>query len=155
MPADASDLQVARVVDALCDKFECALGANQLPVIETFLEELPPEVRAALLVELLGLELDYRLARGQQPDIAEYAARFPEFSTALLEGLFDLAARTAKAPPTPIGAGVDSKLQTMLSPATVAAAGEETSTGELRRVLGKNGLSRPGSAGILGSPVLP
>ena len=133
MPADASDLQVARVVDALCDKFEGDLGANQLPVIETFLVELQPEARAALLVELLGLELDYRLARGQQPDLGEYAARFPEFPIAQLENIFNLAARNTKTTPTPIG-GVDSRLQTGLSLTNGVGTTDETVAGGVRRV---------------------
>lgn len=91
MSDEASEsLAAARRVDARCDEFEQALAAGQSPVIESFLTGLPPQERQTLLVELLGLKVDFRIARNERPTANDYAARFPELSaeqfTAVLDG---------------------------------------------------------------------
>jgi len=65
-------------LNALCDRFERALQAGEQPRIEDFLVAEPSLTRAAMLRELIELELDYRRQRGQQPDASEYEQRFPE-----------------------------------------------------------------------------
>jgi tetratricopeptide (TPR) repeat protein len=61
-------------------RFEAAWRAGQTPRLEAFLGEADeadgPE-RAALLHELLRVELDYRLARGERPNAGDYEKRFP------------------------------------------------------------------------------
>src|SRR5207302_1023711 len=44
---------------------------------EDFLGDEPPPERAALLRELLRLDLEYRRRRGERPSAADYEARFP------------------------------------------------------------------------------
>lgn len=82
MSEDASvSLAAARLVDARCDEFEKALVAGSSPVIEAFLEGLSATARQGLLVELIGLEIDIRVARGEQPQVSDYATRFPELGS--------------------------------------------------------------------------
>ncbi len=76
----SESLAAARRVDACCDEFEQALAIGQSPVIESFLTGLPPQSHRALLLELLGIEVDFRVAHGEQPTVGDYAARFPELS---------------------------------------------------------------------------
>lgn len=82
-------LAAARRVDARCDEFEQALTAGESPQIESFLSDLPADERASLLLELLGLEFDFRIARRERPEIAEYAARFPELSAEQIAAVID------------------------------------------------------------------
>ncbi len=90
MSRDASaSLVAARLIDARCDEFESALAAGQSPTIESFLTGLPPENRQTLLVELLGLEIDFRVARGERPEAADYAMRFPELPAEKIVALFE------------------------------------------------------------------
>ena len=91
MSGDASEsLAMARRVDTCCDDFEQALAAGQSPDIESFLADLPPLGRRALLLELLGIEIDFRVANGERPTVGDYVTRFPELSAerigTILEG---------------------------------------------------------------------
>jgi serine/threonine-protein kinase len=65
-------------MEPMCDAFEAACKAGQRPRIEDFLGDAPEPLRAALLRELLALELAYRARAGEQPTPGEYATRFPE-----------------------------------------------------------------------------
>lgn len=82
-------LVMARLIDARCDAFEQALTNGQSPAIETFLTDVPPESRQALLIGLLGLEIDFRVAQGKQPDAADYAMRFPELPAEQVAAVFE------------------------------------------------------------------
>ena len=82
-------LAIARLIDAPCDEFEQALANRQSPAIETFLTDVPPENRPALLVELLGLEIDFRIAQGEQPKVADYAIRFPDVPVEQIASVFE------------------------------------------------------------------
>ena len=80
-PTGNSDLSVeaARRIDRICERFESALQAGRPATVESFLAEIPasdPE-QSALLRELLALELEYRVRRGERPSSAEYLPRFP------------------------------------------------------------------------------
>lgn len=88
MSREASESLAAAVrVDARCDEFEQALAAGHSPDIESFLTDLPSDERQALLVELLGLEVDCRVARREQPTVSDYATRFPELSVERITGI--------------------------------------------------------------------
>ncbi len=81
MEGDQSEsIAAARRVDACCDEFELALATGKSPQIELFLADVLASERQTLLLELLGLELDFRVARGEQPKVDDYANRFPELS---------------------------------------------------------------------------
>jgi tRNA A-37 threonylcarbamoyl transferase component Bud32 len=51
---------LARKVDEVCDRFERSWQSGERPRVEDFLGDAPEQERAALLGELLYLELDYR-----------------------------------------------------------------------------------------------
>ncbi len=88
MNGDASkSLAAARLIDVRCDEFEQALTAGRSPGIEAFLNGLPPQQRQSLLLELLGLEVDFRVARREKPVASDYALRFPELSADQIESL--------------------------------------------------------------------
>jgi serine/threonine protein kinase len=65
-------------INRVCDAFEAAWLAGQRPQIEPYLEDAPEPVRAALLYELLLLDLTYRRQGGETPTAGEYLPRFPE-----------------------------------------------------------------------------
>jgi serine/threonine protein kinase len=70
-------LETARAIDAVCDRFEAAWRHGDRPRAEDHLDQAPKGATAALLAELLGLELYYRRKAGEAPTEAEYRARFP------------------------------------------------------------------------------
>jgi WD40 repeat protein/tRNA A-37 threonylcarbamoyl transferase component Bud32 len=63
-------------IDELCTRFEDAWQSGQAPRLETFLEGTSATGRAALLGELLAIELEYRRKLGERPGVEEYARRF-------------------------------------------------------------------------------
>jgi WD40 repeat protein len=69
-----------RLVDRICNRFEYAWRAGQSPTVEEYLAGQEGPERAALLPELLALEVFYRRRDGQQPTLEEYRARFPDLS---------------------------------------------------------------------------
>jgi hypothetical protein len=75
--APANSLAVAREVDALCDRFEAALGRGERPKLDDW---LPPDgpARLAALVELVRVELEHRLRAGELVRADEYFERYPE-----------------------------------------------------------------------------
>jgi predicted Ser/Thr protein kinase len=64
-------------LDRTCTAFEEAWQVGQ-PEIEPFLTDVPQQERAALVHELVLLDLEYRRARGQPCAAQEYLGRFPE-----------------------------------------------------------------------------
>ena len=74
----------ARQIDQVCDQFEAAWQAGQRPRVEAYLGRVEEPLRPALLRPLLLLEWEYRLGAGEQPQTAEYEARFPG-AAALIE----------------------------------------------------------------------
>jgi len=71
-------LGTARQIDHLCEQFERALQAGQPVTIESCLGEYSGLERSALLRELLALEVEYRLRRGQRPTPDDYLLRFEQ-----------------------------------------------------------------------------
>jgi serine/threonine protein kinase/WD40 repeat protein len=72
-------------INEACDRFEQAWQAGQPPQIEDVLSDRSEPERAALLQELIALDVDYRRKAGEQPQPDDYRARFPEASLSLLE----------------------------------------------------------------------
>jgi hypothetical protein len=67
-------------IDAVCDRFEAAwkaAAAGAGPRIEDYLDPFPEGDRAALLRELVLLDVHYRARQGERPPPEEYRARFP------------------------------------------------------------------------------
>ena len=69
----------ARRRERLCTRFGTDWQAGQRPRIEDYLEEVENLERAALLRELVALELELRLVRGDRPVLQGYRDRFPEY----------------------------------------------------------------------------
>ncbi len=90
-------------LDRVCGPFEAACKAAQQggpwPRIEDFLDAAAEPERAALVQELILLDLHYRRRAGQSPEAGVYQARFPDLDpgwlTAALEG-------PGEAPPLPL-----------------------------------------------------
>jgi WD40 repeat protein/tRNA A-37 threonylcarbamoyl transferase component Bud32 len=92
---------LARQVDRVCNRFEAAWKAGGQPRLEDFLGDAPGPERAALLRELVPLEVYYRRARGEDCRPQEYQARFPDLSPAwLAEALTAPSGTGAAATPT-------------------------------------------------------
>jgi tetratricopeptide (TPR) repeat protein len=66
----------ARQIDQTCDRFEVAWKARR-PTPEEYLAEVGEPARAALLRQLLLVDWDYRRRAGEDPQAADYQARFP------------------------------------------------------------------------------
>lgn len=135
MKEEASEsLAAARRADARCDEFEQALATNKSPQIESFLSDLPASERQTLLLELLGLELDFRVARGEQPKVTDYAKRFPELSAEQLAALVE-ASRGRAGVIASVGSAVPNAEQpTILSPTDAVELASDESAAALRRV---------------------
>src|SRR5262249_59576900 len=71
-------------LDEVCDRFEAAWAAGQNPRLEDYLGATPALHRAALLRELLLLDVHYRRQSGAAPQAADYQGRFPELEPAWL-----------------------------------------------------------------------
>lgn len=76
---DASaPLELAKQIDAICDRFEEEWIAGQRPHIEDYLDARQGLERSALFSALLRVEVEYRLRSGRKPTPHEYRTRFPE-----------------------------------------------------------------------------
>jgi hypothetical protein len=101
----SENLSAARHVDRVCDRFEAACKAGQRPRVEDYLADAPAPERAAFLLELVPLEIAYRLRRGDDPGTEEYRARFPALDpTWVARQIADLAPEGPPAPPARSGA---------------------------------------------------
>jgi hypothetical protein len=109
---------VAQRLDPVCDRFESAWLANGRPRLEDFLLQVGEPERAALLRELLALDLDYRARLGERPTAQEYRTRLPEH-TELIDAVFAALPAPAKGP-TPLPSTAERQ------PAPVQAGGEAT-----------------------------
>ncbi len=75
-------------MDALSDRFDRELVNGDGPRIESFLAKAPNAGQADLLAELLAMEIGYRLDQGEEPQLDEYARRFPEHESVIAD-VFD------------------------------------------------------------------
>jgi hypothetical protein len=89
-------LSMAQRVDAACNRFERAWQDGHRPVIEDYLVEMSEPERAALLPELIPLDIAYRRLAGEDPQPEQYHARFPEIGS---QWVADLAAGPQAPPP--------------------------------------------------------
>ena len=83
---DASNSQsYSAEIDAVCDRFEAAWKAGAHPQIKDYLCQAPEPARANLFRHLLALELYYRRAAGETPELAKYQERFPDYLAAVAD----------------------------------------------------------------------
>ena len=80
---ELSDDQL-RAIDAACMEFEHALRNAEPVTIESLLPEVPLQIRMTLFRELLSAELEARLNRDEEPNVAEYEVRFPNYAAEIL-----------------------------------------------------------------------
>jgi hypothetical protein len=71
-PGAAPPLADLQYIDAACDQFEAAWRAGRRPELASYLADAPARIRAPLLRDLLGLDLEYRRRRGEFPDVRSY-----------------------------------------------------------------------------------
>jgi serine/threonine-protein kinase len=75
---DRPPLSLDQLVDQFCSPFEAALNSGRTPRIEDHLAAAVGADRAAVLQELVLLEVHHRRRRGESPQASEYLTRFPE-----------------------------------------------------------------------------
>lgn len=76
-PAPRLSLAALERIDAVCTEFEQLWRIGQRPDLRDHITGTGAE-RQALFRELLKVELEYRLKRGEQPAADEYRGRFPD-----------------------------------------------------------------------------
>jgi WD40 repeat protein/tRNA A-37 threonylcarbamoyl transferase component Bud32 len=79
-------LSAARRVNQVCNRFELAWQAGPRPGIEDYLAGVPEPERAALVRELVALDIAYRRQAGEDPQADDYRARFPGLTLTALRG---------------------------------------------------------------------
>ncbi len=84
--AAAVSLTAERLMDEACLRFEDAWRAGRAPRIEAFLGDAVRPERAALLRELILVDICYRKKGGQEQRPQEYLARFPDLDPDWLDG---------------------------------------------------------------------
>jgi serine/threonine protein kinase len=71
------EYQALKRIGPICDAFEAEYRRGAEPVIEEYLSKVETTDRSALLLELVKLDREYRVASGKALPFAEYIARFP------------------------------------------------------------------------------
>jgi WD40 repeat protein/tetratricopeptide (TPR) repeat protein len=97
-------------LDGVCNRFEAAWRQGPPPRVEDFLAGWGGDARAALLRELLLLDVDYRRRRGEQPAAGDYLARLPDDAPLIWEAFAET--RMPPPPPEPGPAAADSSRAT-------------------------------------------
>jgi tetratricopeptide (TPR) repeat protein len=81
LPADS-----LREIDRVCTRFEDAWTSGARPVLEQFWTDNSTDAHsAAMLKELLLLDLHYRRQRGERMSVEQYTSRFPDQSDLIVE----------------------------------------------------------------------
>jgi serine/threonine protein kinase len=103
-PAQSGSLppDLAVKVEQVGHAFEAAWKAGGRPALEPYLADSPPAVRAALLRELLRLDLAYRVRHNEKPMPDEYRARFPTDNDLILAVFGDTPTAAATPQPSPM-----------------------------------------------------
>jgi WD40 repeat protein/serine/threonine protein kinase len=97
-------------LDQACDRFEAAwktAAADQRPRIEDYVGEVAEPERAALVHELILLDIDYRRRAGDYPRAEDYRDRFPFLDFTRLVNAVDTQP-PSQAAAAPLPAGQDS-----------------------------------------------
>jgi WD40 repeat protein len=106
---EALPATLALRAERVCKRFEAAWRAGQQPRIEDFVKDEVAAVRTPLLHELVEVEVECRLGRGEAPGLEEYLARFPALEPSWLAETLGapapaLVRKGAPASGSPIGA---------------------------------------------------
>jgi serine/threonine protein kinase len=77
MSIEPFSADLAADLERICRAFQAAWGAGERPMIEEYLGGAPSSLRAALLRELLRIDLLNRCRHSEKPTPEEYGLRFP------------------------------------------------------------------------------
>lgn len=80
---EPGEIAVANEIDAVCDAFERAWQSGYPPSIEDFLDRCVLPARERLLTELLLVDREFRIKRGESVTRLDYHRRFPDYSIAI------------------------------------------------------------------------
>lgn len=78
VPRDSAKLGTSSSLESVFSQFETAWRTGQRPRIEDHLGSSPSDVGIEVLVELICIDAEYRRRHGEQPEVEEYVARFPQ-----------------------------------------------------------------------------
>lgn len=73
----AAQLDRAKRIDALCDRFEHDWKAGKAVRIEQFVGKMDESLRSQALQALVEVEIELRRTKGETPSLGEYVKRFP------------------------------------------------------------------------------
>lgn len=95
------ELEVAQLVDSVCDAFESAWQSGSKPKLADFLSDTKLPV-STLFVELVQIDIEYRRQQGEKVTLEQYARAYPEFSGLLsnLGPLLDTVPTRPASPPS-------------------------------------------------------
>ncbi len=146
-------------IDAACDRFERECRAGHNPDLASYLAGVTEDAREPLFRNLLNLDLEYGLRRGERPDAQRYRERFPELSDVVDSVLRDLTEQSisegVRLPDTEENEQVDSGGKTGLAGSEGTNEGRAAAWGglspsefedltsagyEVRRLLGRGGM---------------
>src|SRR5262245_55581595 len=67
-------------IDQLCDAFEAAWQRSERQDIAQIIDRADERLRRRLFYELLLVEIEYRVSRGERPSRDDYMREFPQFA---------------------------------------------------------------------------
>ncbi len=121
------------VLHSACESFEQSLTNGQPSQIEEIVADVDSELKLPLVLELLAIEIEWNLKKGQEPNIEDYEARFTEFVKEIRE-LGDEIRIGAS-----LGALGSRKQDEILTDSRRSVFGEGTEIGERYRLVRKIG----------------
>jgi hypothetical protein len=134
---EALPAPLALHAEQVCQRFESAWRAGPRPRLEDFLQGAAEAERTPLLRELVEVEIEGRLARGEAARAEEYQQRFPALDPAWL-------ADAVADPPLPAGGGAAAAVPSMAPgaavPALAAGGGRSLGDYELLGELARGGM---------------
>ncbi len=85
IPKPASDDSQDGRIDELCDEFERQWQAGARPEIGFFLDQVSADARSHLLRELVAVEVELRVQKGETPRLDDYVPRFSDEPSAIAD----------------------------------------------------------------------
>ncbi|GAB5406578.1 MAG: hypothetical protein Aurels2KO_48090 [Aureliella sp.] len=82
------DIETAVELEGIYDEFETAWANSGPASVEDELEKVSDNLKARAFEELLGIEIDQRLAQSQVPSVSDYLQRFPAYA-GIITNAFD------------------------------------------------------------------
>jgi hypothetical protein len=89
-PTPGSLGQLFEQVVALCEDYSHDWQTQARPALESYLARVGDEARPTLFRNLLGIDIEHRRAAGEQPQLEEYCARYPQFASLIRNAFLEL-----------------------------------------------------------------